>query len=242
MRVFSSILSTGAFIAVLLLTVYAWHTRRDLRATQQQLRDVQASIDDLRDELSALPAPARPASPPAAAAAQVPSPVQVAAPTPQPTGTMNPESLQHFVASEVSQERQRERQQREDDRQARARLFRAQIASRIGLSPDEGQRFETALTDMQKRWRDLMETVRTGQRPMQEVRPEIDALADTTKESLLRLMGTERLSKLREMDLSPQKGADNRWLFGLAGGPSYYNGFGPAGRAAGFLPPAAPTP
>jgi uncharacterized protein YoxC len=223
MRIFSLAISGIALIGVLFIGITTWRVKRDLRETQSQISELRQRIAEETTEKPAFVRTATRVSP------KVPPPrLNQVTPTQIPTQEVNKAEIQQVVSAQLAEERQQERQRREEAREERARKRREQIASRLGLTPAEEQKFEGIVTSMQQGMRSLRETLRDGQKTFAELRPEMDALAERTRKSLEELLGSDRLEKLKELEPGPPSppgapqptgsGPSNRWLFGLVGG------------------------
>ena len=225
MRLLTLAIAAFALLAVSVLAVGHWKLSRELSDTKQQVAELKTAVAELQDE-APTPRDQSPALRPNAAVPRFVPPPQPGSPPP-PAATGNKEEIQQIVAAQLAQERELERVRRDERQNERGRRFRERIATRLELSPEEGQKFETTLSGMQRDWITLMEPLRDGQKTFAEIRPALDALSERTQKALQDLLGPDRLAKLKELDPSPPGGGPggggpnnpNRWLFGIAGGP-----------------------
>jgi DNA repair exonuclease SbcCD ATPase subunit len=219
MRLLTLGVSAIALLTVSVLAVGHLRLKKDHAETKRQLKELREAIAQLEEEEPRYGS--RPRDYPMANTVPrlVPVPLPSPAATPAPAAK---EEIQQAVAAQLATEREQERTRRAERRAERDRRARERIATRLELSPEEGQRFEATLSTMQQEWRALMEPVRSGESTFAEVRPLLDALAERTQTALQALLGTERFAKLKEMEAGPPHGpgeGGGRWLFGLTGSP-----------------------
>lgn len=235
MRIVALAISGIALLGVLALTVTTWRVKRDLREVQEQVTELRQKSTE---ETGERPAPVR--IPARIAPTMQPPRLNQALPVQIPTPEINKAEIQQAVSAQLAEERQQERQRREEAREERARSHREIIAAQLGLSSAEGQKFDGILISMQQGMRTLRETMREGQKTFAELRPQMDALTESTQKALEELLGPERLEKLKGLEPSPPSppgaprltgpGSSNRWLLNLVGG-------GPPPRGVPLPPP-----
>jgi hypothetical protein len=216
MRIAAIAFSALALLGVLVLGVFHLKLRKEHNETKARLLELRQSLAEMRDEAPFQGEPRWDLPAPTAA----PRLAKSAAGTQAPAALGNREEIQRIVAQQIAGEREQERIRRDERREELARRFHEHTATRLGLSPEEGQKFEETLSGMQREWYKTVESLRKETRTTAEVQVELDALSERTQKALQALLGPERFAKLKEMDPGPVGGGannSNRWLLGLAG-------------------------
>jgi hypothetical protein len=216
MRIATVAFSALSLLGVLVLGVFHLKLRKEHDETKEQLWELRHSLAEMRDEAPSQREPRWDLPAPTAA----PRLAQPVAGTQAPAAPGSREEIQRIVAQQIAEDREQERIRRDERREELARRFHDHTATRLGLSPEEGQKFEETLSEMQREWYKTVESLRKEMRTTAEVQLELDALSERTQTALQALLGPERFAKLKEMNPGPAGGGPNnpnRWLLGLAG-------------------------
>lgn len=219
MRLVAVFVSFVALIAASVLAVAVIKLRRELTDTRADVASLRESCRGESEplgwetELAEPPAPRadRPTPPPPrlAAAALAPAAAHQASAVPALASPEARAEVKKLVAEHLAdQQLQREavREQREVERRER-------IAAQLGLGQNEQARFVTLLTTLQAEWRQLREQARTGDKPMADVRPQMETARQRTDQALRELLGEEKMKQYQSL-------SGGRRGFGPGQGPS----------------------
>jgi hypothetical protein len=196
MRVFAVIIAFVSLLASGVLAVSVVKLRGEVAELRQDIHGLRTQESGSDDRFEATPPAdgirpaqaARPDSPPRLAPAAL-------APAAETTSTVDRREVQKVVSEELAQERQR----REAVRDQRESLWRAKVATDLGLTDADKERFLAVLAQEQNERRRMRDLERTGQRAPNEVRIEMDALRQRTQQSVSAILGPERMQQYEAM-------------------------------------------
>lgn len=142
-----------------------------------------------------------------------------------PTSRPGPEQQQEWIA-------------RQNQREAE---FRSRATQELGLSPEEAQKLNGHLDEIQQGRMKLMQSVRSGQMAPAEVSSELSKIRTGAMEQIKTLLGEERYQKFVELQRT-QHGARPAFGPGAARAAAAAAAASAAGRSANPSAPATATP
>jgi hypothetical protein len=211
MRLFAIVVSFITLIAIGVLSVVVVKLRRELAETRADVTSLRESWREARENLdlagrdddSSLkhraPVLGSTSVPRLAPAAQAPA--AGSDPAGGAPSLALPEvkaEVQKIVTDQLANELQR----REGVREQRDQQMRERMATELGLSQAEKERFINVFTSMQAERRALFEQERGGEKAWVDLRPQLDALRQKTDQSLRDILGDERMEKYQGLRAS----------------------------------------
>jgi len=199
-------MSFVTLMATAVLSVAVYQLRRDLAETRGEVSALriasseeravfdQADRDDDSSLARSAPAPA----PRLAPAALVPSAGSAQAGVPSSLASAEIKAeVQKILTEEITDAHRR----REGMREQRELQMRERMATELGLSQAEKERFLTVFTSMQAERQLLRDQERSGVKTTLDVRAQMDALLQKSDQSVREILGDERMQKY--LDLRP---------------------------------------
>jgi hypothetical protein len=263
MRLIGLIVGGTLAVAVIAEGAYIVHTRRQVERLSSRLEALGTEASDLlagsdggryagramlQDEGDlgeprraggrALPPP-RLVTPPPPAAGQAPPSND---PLPLPPAIDTPdgrEQLRRFVVAALEQEREQGRQRQEQRQEEREQARRQRMATELGLSPTESEKFNQIMAQTQTARVNLRSRIESGELNREAIGREMATMREEADKQMRSLLGDDRMKKLEGMrgrgGPGPMQGDRRGGMWGNAqnrGGE----------RPEGAPPGAAPAP